>query len=114
MTYLTRQQEPEETQLITIEFTPVQDEEDSCPQPKFIFGDRVVTKEQGEYCQSKGISVPSILFMTICAIELVQSLTSSGKLLSKPRWKYGIRSTLGTRELIWFEESDLFFANPVD
>ena len=96
-----------EKTLITIEFAPTQDDEYSCPQPKFIFGDRVVTREQEGYCRSKNLPIPSAYSITISAMELVQTKTPSGQLLTDSYWKYGIRSTRGTKELIWFAESAL-------
>ncbi|MDJ0745226.1 MAG: hypothetical protein QNJ32_17960 [Xenococcaceae cyanobacterium MO_167.B27] len=45
-------------------------------------------------------------------MELVESLTPSGKLLSQPYWKYGIRCIEGTLELIWFEEQALVRIKP--
>lgn len=71
-----------ERTLITIEFAPnihPGETEYSYPHPQFTFGNRVFLIN--EYPQ---------LEFTVCALELVESKTASGKLLSQPRWKYKI------------------------
>ena len=97
-------------QIITIEFTPKEQSWDSdyqYSQPEFVFGDIVATKQQWEHCQKYHLPDTELDLFRICAMELVESLTPSGKLLSQPYWKYGIRCIEGTLELIWFEEQAL-------
>ena len=85
-----------ERPLITIEFAPdlhPTETEYSYSHPLFTFGDRVIYKN--EY--------PEIKY-TVCALELIESKTLSGKLLASPRWKYKI-----TNEQVsyWKDESAL-------
>ena len=109
--------EPEidEDVIITIEFTPQQqswDSEYQYSQPQFIFGDMVATKQQWEHCQTNHLPDTELDLFRICAMELVDSLTPNGELLSQPYWKYGIRCLSGTKELIWFEEQALIRIQP--
>jgi hypothetical protein len=70
-----------ERQLITIEFAPPQDPNETeytYPQPLFVFGEQVITKNN-----------PSNPF-TVCGMELVVFKTSSGQLLNQPYWRYKI------------------------
>ena len=71
-----------ERPLITIEFAPNihRDEtEYSYEHPKFVFGDRVTIIN----------TYPELAF-TVCALELIESKTPSGRLLSQPHWKYKV------------------------
>ncbi len=71
-----------ERTLITIEFAPdVQPSETeySYEHPQFVFGDKVVAS-QGNLLHQKGE-------FTVCALELVESKTPSGKLINQPYWK---------------------------
>ena len=71
-----------ERQLITIEFAPnihPLETEYSYEHPRFVFGDRVTLKNK--YPETE---------YTVCALELIESKTPSGRLLSQPRWKYKI------------------------
>ncbi len=109
--------EPEidEEVIITIEFTPQQqswDSEYQYSQPEFVFGDMVATKQQWEHCQTNHLPDTELDLFRICAMELVESLTPNGELLSQPYWKYGIRCLEGTKELIWFEEQALVSIQP--
>ncbi|WP_036488202.1 hypothetical protein [Myxosarcina sp. GI1] len=82
----------DETLLVTIEFAPnihPTETEEYNYQPKFVFGDEVINK----FNPSK--------ILTICGMELIESKTSSGKLLNQPRWKYKVDD--GS----WYEESVL-------
>ncbi|MBW4532490.1 MAG: hypothetical protein KME09_00990 [Pleurocapsa minor HA4230-MV1] len=83
MTYLAEKQtvQAEERELITIEFVPPQDPNEtkySCEQPLFVFYEQVILKNNS--------STP----FTVYAMELVESKTNSGKLLNQPYWKYKI------------------------
>ncbi len=78
--------------LVTIEFAPnihPTETEEYNYQPKFRFHDEVINK----FNPSKTL--------TICGMELIESKTSSGKLLNQPRWKYKVDD--GS----WYEESVL-------
>ena len=44
-------------------------------------------------------------------IELIDSLTPSGELLSQARWNYGVGSS-HTKDLVWFEEQVLVRISP--
>ncbi|NJK51282.1 hypothetical protein HC931_27150 [Candidatus Gracilibacteria bacterium] len=99
-----------EAQLITIEFKPhTHSMDDYCySHPRFVFGDLVVLKEQWEYCQEHPVQQNEELdIFRICAIELVERRSKSGRLTSAPEWLYGIRCTTGTKELMWFDEDEL-------
>jgi len=85
-----------EKELITIEFAPEihQDENQySYPHPLFVFGSEVEVK--GSF------SFPSF---KVIALELVETKTSSGKLLAQPSWKYRISNGI---QAIWKEQSAL-------
>lgn len=71
-----------ERTLITIEFAPNihRDEtEYTYEHPQFVFGDRVTIIN----------TYPELAF-TVCALELIESKTPSGRLLSQPHWKYKV------------------------
>ena len=72
----------QERPLITIEFAPKihpSETEYSYEHPQFVFGDRVILAN--EYPETE---------YSVYALELIESKTPSGKLLSQPRWKYKI------------------------
>jgi hypothetical protein len=99
MTYtvekLTVQTSTQERQLITIEFAPQIDSNEteySYPQPQFVFGEQVVPKNN--------LSITLI----ICGMELVVSKTSSGQLLNQPYWKYKLDDG---QQNLWLNESAL-------
>jgi hypothetical protein len=99
-----------EPQLITIEFKPKTHTLDDYgySQPKFVFGDLVILQEQWDYCQAHHVEPNSELdIFHICAMELVERRSKSGRLTSAPEWLYGIRCTTGTQELTWFSEDEL-------
>jgi hypothetical protein len=99
-----------EPQLITIEFKPETHPLDDYgySQPRFVFGDLVVLQEQWEHCQENHVEPNEELdIFRICAMELVERRSKSGRLTSAPEWLYGIRCTTGTQELIWFDEDEL-------
>lgn len=69
-----------ERPLITIEFAPnihKDETEYQYEHPQFVFGD----------CVTIINTYPELEF-TVCALELIESKTPLGKLLSQPRWKY--------------------------
>ena len=83
-----------ERSLITIEFAPrIHPEENqySYEHPRFVFGDRVTSINED----------PEIEY-TVCALELIESKTPSGRLLAQPRWKYKITNG---EVYYWKEES---------
>jgi hypothetical protein len=99
-----------EPQLITIEFKPYTHSMDeySYSQPRFVFGDLVVLQEQWDYCQENQVEpIEELDIFRICAMELVERRSKSGRLTHAPEWLYGIRCTTGTKELMWFEEDEL-------
>jgi hypothetical protein len=99
-----------EEPLVTIEFKPkTHPLDDYCySQPSFVFGDLVVLKEQWDYCQEHPVKQNEELdFFRICAMELVERRSKSGRLTSAPYWLYGIRCSTGTQELMWFDEDEL-------
>ena len=104
------QPEVQETQLITIEFSPK-----ACPlddygyrNPQIIFGDLVTPREQVDYCLFNSLNLAKeIDFYKVCAMELVEPKTESGQLAEAPYWLIGIRGQGKIRELIWFEENEL-------
>jgi hypothetical protein len=83
MTYITEKPtvQRSERRLITIEFAPPQDSNEteySIPQPLFIFTEQVIQRNN-----------PSNPFK-VCRMELVESKTPSGQLLNQPYWKYKV------------------------
>lgn len=85
-----------ERPLITIEFTPnihKDETEYTYEHPQFVFRDRVKLK----------LTYPPIPY-TVRALELIESKTPSGRLLSQPRWKYKISDG---EQTFWKDESAL-------
>ena len=85
-----------ERPLITIEFAPNNHKDEteySYPHPQFVFGDRVSILN----------TYPELEF-TVCALELIESKTQTGKLLSQPRWKYKVTNG---QVSFWKDESAL-------
>ena len=85
-----------EKQLVTIEFTSQvhSNETDySYPHPRFTFFDRVTPTD----------SYPATEY-TVCALEIIESKTPSGRLLSQPRWNYKISNG---QTSFWKEETAL-------
>ncbi len=112
--YLEYRPEPEvnEDLIITIEFTPEPQSPGSeyhYSQPYFVYGDIVATKAKWEHCKKYHLPETELDTFRICAMEMVDSLTPSGELLSQPRWKYGLRSDK-TKDLVWYEEEALVLA----
>jgi hypothetical protein len=88
-------QQSSEQQLITIEFAPKLDPNETkynYQQPLFVFGEQVILRNN----QSTSFKV--------CGMELVESKTSSGQLLNQPYWKYKVDNG---QENIWLNESAL-------
>lgn len=114
--YLEYRPQPEvnEDIIITIEFTPEAQSPGSeyqYTQPEFRFGDIVATKQNWEHCHKHHLPESELETFRISAMEMVDSLTPSGELLSQPRWKYGLRSDK-TKDLVWFEEQALVRVTP--
>ena len=89
-----------ERPLITIEFAPnihPSETEYQYEHPKFVFGDCITAKDE----------FPSIEY-TVCALELIESKTPSGKLLNQPYWKYKVTDG---QQTFWKEESALIRYN---
>ena len=103
--------EVEEQIIITIEFKPeVHPMDDfSYRQPQFVFLEEVALAKQVNYCQQNKIALSEevIDFYPITAMELVERKLSNGRLTEAPYWLYGLRSTEGTRELMWFIDEEL-------
>ena len=100
--------------IITVEFTPNKQSPDSeyyYSQPEFVFNDLVTTKQQWEHIYKYHLPESELDLFRICAMELVDSLTPNGELLSQPRWKYGLRSS-HSKNLVWFEEQALVRVTP--
>ena len=82
------QPEVDEDIIITIEFTPEAQSPDSeyqYTQPEFRFGDIVATRQDWKHCYKHSLPESELETFRICAMELVDSLTPSGELLSQPR-----------------------------
>ena len=104
------QTQPEvgEQRLITIEFTPpATNDEYQVEQPGFVFGDTVILREHWDNCYINKLDTDEIATFTICAMELVEAKNQLGQLIDYPFWKYGIRCTDGSKEMIWREEDEL-------
>lgn len=104
---------PEESKIITIEFTPrkhLEDIEYSYSQPKFRFFDEVAIKDEWQYYFQQNLDLWRCCHKYhICAMELAPRLTASGRLIEPPCWKYGISYPGKTIETEWFEEEELMF-----
>lgn len=104
--------EPEilETTLVTIEFRPEShplDDYDYSP-PRFVFNDTVALQQQWNHCLQADLDPDEELdYYRVCALELVEPKSKSGRLNDAPYWLIGIRCLSGTRELIWFEQDEL-------
>ena len=86
----------QERPLITIEFAPdihPEETEYSHPHPLFVFGDRVTP-----------INFYPATEYRVCALELIESKTPSGRLLNQPYWKYKISNG---ETSYWKEETAL-------
>ena len=82
--------------LITIEFAPKINKDETeytYEHPQFVFGDRVTI-----------INTYPELEFTVCALELIESKTPSGRLLSQPHWKYKVTNR---QESYWKDETAL-------
>ncbi len=111
MPYTEYRSQPEEIpEIITVEFYPKNHplSEYTYPHPKFVFTEKVVIREQYEYCLENQINLAEELnSYPIKAMELVENKLSNGRLSSAPYWLYGIRCHSGTRELMWFSDDEL-------
>lgn len=105
--------EPETDQIITIEFKPDNDKYDY-PQPEFVFHETVAMRGQYDECCSRKLDLSEHLdYFTISALELAEHRVN-GILQSPPTWLYGIRSTRGTSELMWFESEELISRRDIE
>ena len=87
-----------EKELITIEFAPKIHEDETeytYKHPQFVFGEEVEVKGSFSY--------PAITYK-VCALELLESKTPSGKLLNQPSWKYKISDG---EQIYWKDETAL-------
>ena len=76
--------------------------------PRFIYCEEVVLASQWHQCQDNQYNFfDEHEVYRICALELEEYSLTGKTLYEPPSWKYGIRGTRGTRELIWFEEDEL-------
>ena len=102
------QPEIDEQRLITIEFIPPGiNDKYLVEQPEFVFGDTVIIKEQWSHCFLNQLDTEELDTFTVCAMELVEPKNNLDQPSARPYWKYGVRCTSGTRELIWFKEHEL-------
>lgn len=77
-------------------------------EPKYVYCEEVVLASQWHQCQDNQYNFfDEHEVYRICALELIEYSMTGDRLYEPPSWKYGIRGTRGTRELIWFEESEL-------
>ena len=86
-----------ELTLITIEFAPdihPDEIEYNYPHPQFVFSDEVINK----FNPSK--------VLTICALELIEHKTPSGKLLYQPCWRYKVNGGNWYDESVLIRQSD--------
>ena len=78
------------------------------PHPLHVYGNLVALRQQWEHCVKNNLPFPEeINYYRICALELVEPKSKSGRLTDSPYWLYGIRCTTGTKELMWLEEEEL-------
>ena len=104
------QPEIDERQLITIEFEPPIHPHDDYgySHPQFTFLETVAIREQLEDYLENGLNLAEHLELyEITAIQLTAPRTKEERLTKAPRWSYGICCQTGTKELMWFSESEL-------
>ena len=76
--------------------------------PKYVFCEQVILVSQWQECQENQYDFfDEYEVYYICALELVEYSLTRKSLYEAPSWKYGIRGTNGTKDLIWFEENEL-------
>ncbi|MEL4896114.1 hypothetical protein [Crocosphaera sp. Alani8] len=76
--------------------------------PKFVYCEQVILVEEWLFCQEQQYNFfDEHEVYRICALEIEEYSLTGKTLYEAPSWKYGIRGTRGTRELIWFEEDEL-------
>ena len=83
--------------------------------PKYVFCEQVILISQWLECQENQYDFFDIYeTYHISALELIEYTMTGDRLYSAPSWKYGIRGTRGTKELIWFEENELVSINEIN
>jgi hypothetical protein len=84
-------------------------------EPKYVFCEQVILVTQWQECQDNQYDFFDIYeTYHICALELEEYSLTGKKLYEAPSWKYGIRGTKGTKELVWFEEDELISINEIN
>ena len=101
--------EPIVTERIQFDFIPrFPHDQYAYNPPKYVFCEQVILISQREECQEHQYDFLDIYDVYhICALELVEYSLTRKSLYEAPSWKYGIRGTKGTKELVWFEEDEL-------
>jgi hypothetical protein len=118
--------EPEPGQItsdiITIEFKPEKHplDEYSYSHPEFTLTQRVVLKEHYEALEmckmqfSDEYDSSTLKYYRICAIEIVEPKSSSGRLTDDPYYLFGIRCETGTKEMMWFSSDELIASRELE
>ena len=84
-------------------------------EPKYVYCEEVLLASQWLECQENQDDFFDIYeTYHICALELIEYTMTSDRLYEAPSWRYGIRGTRGTKELIWFDESELLSINEIN
>ncbi len=77
-------------------------------EPRYVYCEKVVLASQWQESQKNQYDFFDIYeTYHISALELIEYTMGGDRLYEAPSWKYGIRGTRGTKELIWFEEDEL-------
>ena len=83
--------------------------------PKYVFSEPVILVSQWQECLDNQYDFFDVYDVYhICALELIEYTLTGDRLYEAPYWKYGIRGTRGTKELIWFEENELVSINEIN
>ena len=108
--------EPIVPERIQFDFTPrFPHDQYGYSEPKYVFSEQVILISQWQKCQDNQYDFfDDYEVYYICALELVEYSLTRKSLYEAPSWKYGIRGTNGTKELIWFEENELISINEIN
>jgi hypothetical protein len=83
--------------------------------PRFVPTDTVYLREQVERCAANGADPKEELeTYRVVGLQLVEYLSSSGRLTEAPYWLIGVRCRTGSRDVRWLEEEELVGAGEVE
>ncbi len=108
--------EPPIPERIQFDFEPrFPHDQYGCSPPKYVYSEPVILVSQWQECLDNQYDFFDVYDVShICALELFEYTMTGDRLYEAPSWKYGIRGTRGTKELIWFEEDELVSINEIN